>query len=182
MVSPKGIVSTAAGVIGVVLPMMIPQISPWIGWPIVGCAIVAILFGLYQIFGLNWLPSRRLLVSEAARLMYNKSGPELREMAQTTAALGPEEMNPAHYFESALTVLGRNGVVTLYGRKSPGLIYEVIPRGYLDAVSRTYNDNFTDYYDKSKIEWWEVRVSRSDAIRGLKEYEVDERRQRLRKT
>lgn len=181
MVSPKGLVSAGVGVIGIVLPMIYPEISPWLGWPIVIAASLAVIYGLYQMFGLGWVPSRRMLITDAAALMWNKCGPGLRDLVIQTTELSRPGTTLVSYFESALTVLARGGIVKLYGRREPKLGYEAIPKEYFSKTTQVKENALFDMFnDKRMADWHEVRVARSEAIKGLKEFEIDEVRQRLR--
>lgn len=160
------------------IPSLLGEIFLWVG---AGTFILYTVYLAAPFLGIK-APKRGLLISEAGRLMYNKSSPELRKMALDVARLGSADMKPSDYFENALIILGRNGLAKLYGRRSPGLDYELIPEEYLEGVATIRNDNISDFFDEERVDWWEVRVARSDAIKGLREYEIDERRQRLRKS
>jgi len=178
MVSPKGLVSAGVGIVGMVIPMLYPEIEPWIGWSIIGLASVVILYGLYQIFGLDWLPQRKMPISAAAKLMYNKCGPSLRAFAVNQSNREPFE-TPSKYFEGALITAAREELISLFGSREPGLRSERIPPDYLDGVYQATDGHFASYFNDAHIEWFDIWLTKKDAIKAMKEFELDEIKQRL---
>ncbi|MFN4183349.1 MAG: hypothetical protein ACK4M6_01070 [Hyphomonas sp.] len=125
-----------------------------------------------------WIKSSHMTITSAAKLMYNKSGSHLKRFAINEAGRNSFSA-PSKYYEGCLIVAARQRIVTLYGAREQGLMHEPISQEYMDGVYESRDGNFESFWGESGIEWYDVRVSRKDAIRALREFEVDEVNLRL---
>jgi hypothetical protein len=67
----------------------------------------------------------------------------------------------------------------MYGARQPGLMHEQIPADFLDGVYEAQDGNFASFFNHGRIDWFEVRVRRGDAMKALREFEIDEVKVRL---
>lgn len=128
----------------------------------------------------TWLKGKPMPLAAATALLYSRASPALRDMAVTVTNLSDKE-SPAEYFTFMLTTLHENGVVTLLGRKAPDLVLEPIPRAYFDSTTGIEGGNAREMWASASVDWYDIHVSRPEALKGLKEYEIDERRAKFHK-
>lgn len=128
----------------------------------------------------KWFPQKMLPIYEAGRFMYNKAGAELRRMASLVSN-GAGKESPIDYFAYALGVMHGHGLVSLHGRRAPGLDLEEIPKEYFDHSVEIVDGNVRAIWNDAPIDWYDLHVSQSEALEGLKEYEIDSRRQELQR-
>lgn len=126
----------------------------------------------------HWIKHAHMPIENAGLLMYNRSGAALRRFAINEAGRASFS-RPSKYYEGCLIVAARQGIITMYGARQPRLMHEQIPADYLDGVYEARDGNFASFFDHDRIDWYEVRVSRSDARKALREFEIDEVKLRL---
>ena len=87
-----------------------------------------------------------------------------------TAAIAPRNQIEA-WGRRALQVCGAASIITLEGRRGPGLPYETIPSHEIEALRLSADDSMGDPHGGPQYN--EVIVSRSDLARALTQYEAE---------
>jgi hypothetical protein len=159
-------------IIPTAVAMMWPTIDPATGWTIIATAgVIGTVAGAHGLGLLKFsLPVSQLSPTEAARLIYRKASPALKQVMRETARNSEDGI--LSWGRQVVHTCGAAAIIRLRGRRAPGLPLEPIPSTEVESLWLRDDDSLGGPQG-SPPEFLDLKISRRDAMRVLSDYEAE---------